>query len=151
MTKCLTHAIIPKHMRGATEYRGVEQLEARRAHNPEVVGSSPASATKIIPDFDMKSGIFLTFLPILCLFKICFGDSLGIAQNHEWEKPNFFIENGFSVNSAIFFPQTPPPGHPRLSLWQWQSGVRKSLPLCLRWRDPTPQLLSPGQRRWQSS
>lgn len=27
------------------EYRGVEQLEARRAHNPEVVGSSPASAT----------------------------------------------------------------------------------------------------------
>ena len=48
-------------MRGATEYRGVEQLEARRAHNPEVVGSSPASATKIIPDFDMKSGIFLTF------------------------------------------------------------------------------------------
>ena len=31
------------------------------SHNPEVVGSSPASATKIIPDFDMKSGIFLTF------------------------------------------------------------------------------------------
>ena len=28
------------------EYRGVEQLEARRAHNPEVVGSSPASATR---------------------------------------------------------------------------------------------------------
>ena len=31
---------------GCTKYRGVEQLEARRAHNPEVVGSSPASATK---------------------------------------------------------------------------------------------------------
>ena len=30
---------------GAHPYRGVEQLEARRAHNPEVVGSSPASAT----------------------------------------------------------------------------------------------------------
>ena len=30
-----------------SKYRGVEQLEARRAHNPEVVGSSPASATKI--------------------------------------------------------------------------------------------------------
>ena len=29
-----------------TRHRGVEQLEARRAHNPEVVGSSPASATK---------------------------------------------------------------------------------------------------------
>ena len=33
-----------------TEYRGVEQLEARRAHNPEVVGSSPASATRITPE-----------------------------------------------------------------------------------------------------
>ena len=30
-------------------YRGVEQLEARRAHNPEVVGSSPASATRKNP------------------------------------------------------------------------------------------------------
>ena len=28
-------------------YRGVEQLAARRAHNPEVAGSSPAAATKI--------------------------------------------------------------------------------------------------------
>ena len=26
--------------------RGVEQMVARRAHNPKVVGSSPASATK---------------------------------------------------------------------------------------------------------
>ena len=33
----------------ATEikYRGVEQLVARRAHNPKVVGSSPASATMV--------------------------------------------------------------------------------------------------------
>ena len=29
-------------------YRGMEQLVARRAHNPKVVGSSPASATKTI-------------------------------------------------------------------------------------------------------
>ena len=29
------------------KYRGVEQLVARRAHNPKVVGSSPASATKL--------------------------------------------------------------------------------------------------------
>ena len=27
------------------EYRGVEQLVARRAHNPEVVGSNPSPAT----------------------------------------------------------------------------------------------------------
>jgi hypothetical protein len=26
-------------------YRGVEQLVARRAHNPEVLGSSPSPAT----------------------------------------------------------------------------------------------------------
>ena len=36
---------IPRHLESAPKYRGVEQLEARRAHNPEVVGSSPASAT----------------------------------------------------------------------------------------------------------
>ena len=29
-----------------TKYRGVEQLAARRAHNPEAAGSSPATATK---------------------------------------------------------------------------------------------------------
>ncbi len=29
-------------------HRGVEQLAARRAHNPEVVGSSPTSATRMI-------------------------------------------------------------------------------------------------------
>ncbi len=28
------------------KHRGVEQLVARRAHNPKVAGSSPASATK---------------------------------------------------------------------------------------------------------
>ena len=48
-------------LKSAFAYRGVEQLEARRAHNPEVVGSSPASATIKTPDFDKKSGVFLTF------------------------------------------------------------------------------------------
>ena len=32
--------------KGKIKYRGVEQLVARRAHNPKVVGSSPSSATK---------------------------------------------------------------------------------------------------------
>ena len=49
-------------------YRGVEQLVARRAHNPEVVGSSPASATIKEPGIDTKSvpGLFFfirTFTP----------------------------------------------------------------------------------------
>ena len=41
------------------KHRGVEQLVARRAHNPEVVGSSPAPATR---EDDRKGGPFL-FLP----------------------------------------------------------------------------------------
>ena len=45
-----------------TKYRGVEQLEARRAHNPEVVGSSPASATIKNTGFRKKSGVFLTLM-----------------------------------------------------------------------------------------
>ena len=40
-------------------YRGVEQLEARRAHNPEVVGSSPASATIKTTVFKGKTVVFL--------------------------------------------------------------------------------------------
>ena len=43
----------------AAQYRGVEQLVARRAHNPEVVGSSPAPATK--PKESSKDGSF--FIP----------------------------------------------------------------------------------------
>ena len=41
----LAYVKIHRHSRVRQRYRGVEQLEARRAHNPEVVGSSPASAT----------------------------------------------------------------------------------------------------------
>ena len=59
LTTLPPHVIIYKQSNEA--YRGVEQLEARRAHNPEVVGSSPASATIKTPDFDKKSGVFLTF------------------------------------------------------------------------------------------
>ncbi len=40
-------------------YRGVEQLEARRAHNPEVVGSSPTSATT---KTDTKRCLFFYYL-----------------------------------------------------------------------------------------
>ena len=48
-------------LKECTEHRGVEQLEARRAHNPEVVGSSPASATIKTPDFERNPVFFLTF------------------------------------------------------------------------------------------
>ena len=47
LTKQRRECIIIKHsLRGVVKYRGVEQLVARRAHNPKVVGSSPSSATK---------------------------------------------------------------------------------------------------------
>ena len=36
-------------------------MEARRAHNPEVVGSSPASATIKTTVFVTKTVVFLTF------------------------------------------------------------------------------------------
>ena len=52
LTRLVYYATISRHARRG-KYRGVEQLEARRAHNPEVVGSSPASATrkeKVIPN-----------------------------------------------------------------------------------------------------
>ena len=49
LTKIVSHAIIYKHLKVHPKYRGVEQLVARRAHNPEVVGSSPASATMTVP------------------------------------------------------------------------------------------------------
>ena len=39
-------------------YRGVEQLVARRAHNPEVVGSNPAPATKEKP---LEIAVFLFY------------------------------------------------------------------------------------------
>ena len=47
---------------GKTIYRGVEQLVARRAHNPEVGGSSPPSATNKTAVFIAKAAVFLTFL-----------------------------------------------------------------------------------------
>ena len=48
--KFLDSNIIPVQIRSPAPlnkaYRGVEQLAARRAHNPEVAGSSPAAATR---------------------------------------------------------------------------------------------------------
>ena len=60
LTNNFVRAIIHRHLRVPLKYRGVEQLEARRAHNPEVVGSSPASATKN-RRFHHENGGFLNF------------------------------------------------------------------------------------------
>ena len=50
--------------RVTVKHRGVEQLVARRAHNPKVVGSSPPSATKSDTTIDticIDSGIVVLY------------------------------------------------------------------------------------------
>ena len=55
---------VPVRPRSPAPYRGVEQLVARRAHNPEVAGSSPVPATRnplISAEIRGFSFIFVTF------------------------------------------------------------------------------------------
>ena len=59
MTLHCARAIIYK----LNEYRGVEQLVARRAHNPEVVGSNPSPATiKVLKSYDFRTFSVLMWL-----------------------------------------------------------------------------------------
>ncbi len=50
----LTHifAFLVKKNVSSHSHRGVEQLVARRAHNPKVIGSSPVPATKKSRSYD---------------------------------------------------------------------------------------------------
>jgi hypothetical protein len=43
-------------------HRGVEQLAARRAHNPEVAGSNPAPATNHLSSLDCIYAVQATFV-----------------------------------------------------------------------------------------
>ena len=52
-----------------TRYRGVEQMVARRAHNPEVAGSSPVSATNLPPNATAFRWFFFfnhRIIPVYC-------------------------------------------------------------------------------------
>ena len=60
------------------KYRGVEQLVARRAHNPEVVGSNPSPATKFVTVVDTIS---TTVIFYLLPFRGCFGDKIRDIPN----------------------------------------------------------------------
>ena len=51
LTQPQNNYIILEHRMKRFIYRGVEQLVARRAHNPEVVGSSPSPATIFHPSY----------------------------------------------------------------------------------------------------
>ena len=50
---------VPVRPRSPAPYRGVEQLVARRAHNPEVAGSNPVPATRNPLESPDSSGLFL--------------------------------------------------------------------------------------------
>ena len=45
----------------ATKYRGVEQMVARRAHNPAVAGSSPVPATMLKATFKLILNVAFIF------------------------------------------------------------------------------------------
>ena len=50
----------------APRFRGVEQLVARRAHNPEVAGSNPVSATRSVTVVDtISTTVIFYFLCVL--------------------------------------------------------------------------------------
>ena len=51
----------PGHRHQLFKYRGVEQLVARRAHNPEAAGSSPVSATKSVTVVDTISATVIFY------------------------------------------------------------------------------------------
>ena len=46
MAPASVQGFMTSHIAESEPHRGVEQLVARRAHNPKVVGSSPTPATK---------------------------------------------------------------------------------------------------------
>ena len=71
------------------KYRGVEQLEARRAHNPEVVGSSPASATKSVTVVDtISTTVIFCLLPFLECFWNETGDIPNISGHKQIVSPD---------------------------------------------------------------
>ena len=81
----------------ATQYRGVEQLVARRAHNPEVVGSSPASATRSSSRNGFRYDYFFVLirspiknLKVFVRFPI-FNSLIGEGGDREWSSSRFTL------------------------------------------------------------
>ena len=61
----MTSAVSCANIYKLNEYRGVEQLVARRAHNPEVVGSNPSPATKSVTVVDTISTTVIFYFPLV--------------------------------------------------------------------------------------
>ena len=96
--KCTIFALANKEKRSVdhlTIHRGVEQLAARRAHNPEVGGSSPPPATieeirkgflfLLVAGGGLMSSVISTIPPNLPLIREACGKTLScIALQYEW-------------------------------------------------------------------
>ena len=72
-------------------------MEARRAHNPEVVGSSPASATIKNSRFRQKTAVFLTFWRLQKLQTLRLGVYLGFTPVEDSVFPTFWAKMIFEV------------------------------------------------------
>ena len=71
------------------KYRGVEQLVARRAHNPEVVGSNPSPATKSVTVVDtISTTVIFCLLPFLECFWHETGDIPNISGHKQIVSPD---------------------------------------------------------------
>ena len=84
------------------KYRGVEQLEARRAHNPEVVGSSPASATIKKQPFSPENGCFSNFLVVTKVTDPTTWGLFGVYASGGQCFSNFLAENDFWGKTTLF-------------------------------------------------
>ena len=107
--KFLDSNIIPVQIRSpaplSKAYRGVEQLAARRAHNPEVAGSSPAAATIIFAESYDSAKISLVFRTFSLCSLLRFSsdpnrDPYGETSGNYWRAPERILP---IVLAASFF------------------------------------------------
>ena len=76
-------------------------MEARRAHNPEVVGSSPASATIKNSRFHQKTAVFSNFLVVTKVTGSTTWGLLGVYASGGQRFSNFLAENDFWGKTAL--------------------------------------------------
>ena len=79
-------------------------MEARRAHNPEVVGSSPASATKeLLKSKDFGSSSFLSGSKSWVFFREIPTDPYRdpYHDSMQWKRWNFSVSNAFKSKKFL--------------------------------------------------
>ena len=120
---------VPVRPRSPAPYRGIEQLVARRAHNPEVVGSSPTPATIKSPLFSRKAVIFFCFHYFFSpLYFVVAGLTQTLTHTGEKRGPDAAVPcPGLALFWDIFRGRLPAPFpwlSPPLSGRRWSHGRR---------------------------